>query len=202
MNADDQFKESLLKSGLNGVDLGQCRQGIKQSLNNDLGRGNRIGYGLVCLASLLALGYFIELAFFTHIGDEMIRLSVQVISLLAIILIGTLAVMTGWSTLTGRSMGYFYPTFVFGSFVLILFYYFVTLLYFTFIAPITLEDPLHPNAMLANQVMTILFFAMMLIGILLIFRATTKANFEHQRKLLQIEYKLCTALEQLEKLQK
>lgn len=199
MSANENFRDKLLKQDeLAKQDAAGYRQAIQQEFEKKLGPVTRTGYGVIALIGLLTVAFFINLGWFTKIGSEMMLLAIQLIAFIAIILFGTLTFITGRAAWTGRSL-HFNMAFIFGGCVLLFLYYLVTLLYFIYIAPITLEDPLHPNAMLAGQIMTILFFAMVLLGLLLILRSVVKSHFETRRKLLEIEYKLCTALEQLEK---
>lgn len=197
MEPSQTYREELIAvDGLhhgNGVNY---RDSIQKMLDKKLSLLFRALYGFICLVGAAATLYFASWVFKKQFGDEFAAFIVRVICGAGMVFSGILTFFAGWSAITAKVKGRFYPGFIFSSAVVVLCYFVVALCYMMFIFPVMMElqnsseTPFFYISMIGIQLMLLGFFAMVTFALVMIFLFLGDLKFTNQKKLLQIEYKL------------
>lgn len=180
------------------------RDNIQKMLDKKLSRSSRFIYTLICIISVLVTLYFGKWVFVKTYGAVLPAVIMRLMCGVGMFFSGILAVFSGWSALTGSVKGRFYPGFIFSSSVIVLCYFWIALFYMMFILPIMMElsnsseTPFFYTSAMGVQLMLLGFFAMVVVGFIFLFRMLSDLKFKNQKKLLEIEYKLCELSEKNE----
>lgn len=204
MDQPETFREKLAGADIADTNDGpKYRDTIQKMLDKKLSLTARVIYGLISLISAAVTLYFANLVFKANYGGDFPAFLMLLMSGAGLLFSSSLTFFAGWSAMTAKVKGRFYPGFIFGSSAVLLCYFWVALFYMMFILPIMMELFETPDAsldyrpILGIQVMLLGFFAMVAIGFIFLFRLLSDLKFTHQSKLLQIEYKLCELMEKV-----
>ena len=181
------------------------RDTIRKMLHKKLSRASRAAYGLIAIISMTATLYFAAWVFKKHYGSELPAFITRIMCGAGMFFSGVLSFFTGWTAFTGKVRGRFFPGFMIASAVVVLCYFLTAIFYMMFIFPIMVElpnssqTPFFYTSSLGIQLMLLGFFAMVAVGLIFLFRMLSDLKFKNQKKLLEIEYKLCEMLEKTER---
>jgi hypothetical protein len=196
MDQSKTFREKLLGINTEDTDDGDYRDRIQTMLNKKLSPSARILYGFVGLVSLIATLYFGSWVFKTNYQNELPAFLMRLMCGAGMIFSGILTFFAGWSAVTAKVRGRFYPGFIISSAAVILIYFWGALIYMMFIFPMMMElansskTPYLYTSIMGIQLMLLGFFAMVAVGFILSFRLLSDLKYENRSKLLEIEYKL------------
>lgn len=206
MERPETLHDQLMGTHIAGSnEAGNYRDNIQKMLVQKMSRANRIVYGLIAIVSVTATLYFAAWVFKTNYGSELPAFIMRIMCGTGLIFSGIVSFFSGWSAFTGKVRGRFYPGFMISSAVVVLCYFMIALFYMVFILPIMMElpnswqTPLFYTSSTGIQLMLLGFFAMVAVGFIFLFRMLSDLKFNHKKKLLEIEYKLCELLEKIER---
>lgn len=205
MKNPETLQDKLIGSSMADLDNGNYREKIQKMLDKKLSLLFRALYGFVCLVSAAATLYFASWVFKKHFGNEFSAFIMRVICGAGMIFSGILMLFAGWSAITAKVKGRFYPGFIFSSIIVVLCYFSVALFYMMYILPVMMElsnsseTPFFYTSTMVIQLMLFGFFAMVAVGLIFLFRLLSDLKFKSQQKLLEIEDKLCELMEKIEK---
>ena len=203
MKESNTFKNEFIETKTLGLkDKMDYQENIKKILSQQLGPLNRVIYGLISLISLVAFLYFGSWVLNSNSCAGELGNLILIVCSIGMIFSGILVFFTGWSAVTGKVKGRFYPGFIFSSTVIVFCYFWITLFYLFFILPVVVELSSEGGAdwrpILGVQLMLLGFFAMVAVGFIFLFRSMSDLKFNNQKKLLQIEYKLSELIQKAE----
>jgi Na+/proline symporter len=172
---------------------------VREMFEKKMNYPGRAGFAVLTIVGLLTALPFAELTF-SNIGFGM-GLIVRVVTIPALVLALTWAVMTGWIAARGRFNLKTLPPRMAGIGIALGFFG-VVLFLFVFIVPVTLEDPADLrstwNTVLGIQLSLIAFFFLVIVGLCLVLRLLYRIQFQTREKLLEIEYRLAQIDERFE----
>ena len=196
MEHSETLREKLVDINAESIE-GSYREGILKMLDKKLGLVARTLYGIVSIVCLMAAWYFASWVFKKYFGNEFAAFIMRIICSAGLIFSVILMFFSGWSAMTGKVKGRFCGELIFGSTIVVLCYFLVSLSYMVFIFPVMMElegsseTPFFYMSAVGIQLMLLGFFAMVAFGLVFTFRLLSDLKFTNQRKLLEIEYKLC-----------
>ncbi len=178
------------------------RDNIQNMLDKKLSQTGRIIYALICIASAMVTLYFGKWVFTKNYGSDLAFI-MQLICGAGMVFSCVLAFFSGWTVITGKVKGRFYPGFIFSSAVIVLLYFWIALFYMMYILPIVIESSkegaMDYRSIFGIQLMLLGFFAMVTFGFLFVLRLLNDLKFKNHKKLLEIEYKLLEIAEKIDK---
>ena len=183
MNGQEKkIRDKLINQGEMNLTV-NYEKGIRKMLENKLTKTSRVAYFVVSLVSIL-----VTINLITVLGyNNPIPI---IFAAIAILPTGALAFFSGWSAITGRIRGHFYPGFIYGGAVVIVGYYLMAMFYIKFLLPLSLGNALDGRSILGIQLMIMGFSGALVIGVLFILYILHHMKYQTHKKLLEIEYKI------------
>lgn len=206
MENKQTFQEKLLSEQSGSSAGSEAYQRVLQQITaSSLSRSGRFLYAVIFVVSVAASLYFGSWLF-KHVGEAMIATFIRTMGSFGVFFSGFIAFIAGWSALTGKVRGRFTPGLIVSWTLIVLGYYAAALFYLQFIAPITIEllnagdqGNISMIPVLGTHFMLLFFFAVTAVALMCLLRLLSDVKFQNQKKLLEIEYKLCDILQKIEK---
>ncbi len=169
---------------------------VKAMFEKKLNYSWRVGFVALGLAGLLAAIPFAELAS-KRMGDETLGLFIRLVTVPGALLGLAWSVLMGWVAVKGKLNLRTQPARM-AAIGVALGFFSTACFMFTFVVPITVENPTDYRSILGIQLALIGFFLVVTIGICLILRIAYRTEFRTREKLLEIEYRIVELAEKVE----
>lgn len=160
----------------------------------------RTGFALLALVGLLFSNLFGEYVFKTY-GSSEIRSFVYLIAFPGLFVSLALTALMIWVAISGKFNVGIRSNIPYLSTVLGIFlgFFIITMCLFTYIAPLTRENPADWRSIFGTQLIFILFFFLIIAALCVVLKKVYSFELKTREKLLEIEYRIADIAEKLEK---